>query len=81
MVQLDLKLASLNVNGPGNPIKKAKATAKLKREEVHVIYPQETRLSREEYEKLKRFGHKNTYYTSYTQIHRRREGGCHSYIK
>ena len=53
MVQLDLKLVSLNVNGLGNPIKRAKVMAKLKREEVHVIYLQETHLSREEHEKLK----------------------------
>lgn len=71
MVQLDLKLVSLNINGLGNPIKRAKVMAKLKMEEVHVIYLRETHLSREEHEKLKRFGYKNTYYTSYSQTRRR----------
>lgn len=46
--------------------------ARLKREKVHIIFLQETHLSRREHEKLKRFGFKNTYYLlEYVQSHRR----------
>ncbi len=62
---------SLNVNGLGNPIKRTKVMAKLKREKVHIIFLQETHLAQTEHEKLKQYGFKNTYYNSYVQSHRR----------
>ena len=62
---------SLNVNGLGNPIKRSKVMAKLKKEKAGIIFMQATHLSRQEHEKLKRFGFKNTYYNSFVQSHRR----------
>ena len=63
MMQPDeVKLMSLNVNGLGNPIKRSKVMAKLKKEKADIIFMQETHLSQQEHEKLKRFGFKKTYY-------------------
>lgn len=49
-----IKLASYNVNGVLNPIKRTKILNKMKREGVDVIYLQETHLTEKEHEKLKR---------------------------
>ena len=50
-----IKVICYNVNGLGNPIKRSKIMAKLKREEVEVALLQETHLSDPEHEKLKRW--------------------------
>lgn len=72
MVQsTEVKLMSLNVNGLGNPIKRSKVLTKFKKEKADIIFMQETHLSQQEHEKLKRFGFKNTYYNSYEHSHRR----------
>lgn len=55
---------SLNVNGLGNPVKRAKVIAKLKKEKNNIFFLQETHLSNEEHEKLKKFGFKNIFYSS-----------------
>lgn len=60
-----LRLMSLNVNGLGNPIKRAKVMTKLKKEKMHITFLQETHLTKQEHEKLKGFGYKHTYYSSY----------------
>lgn len=60
-----LRLMSLNVNGLGNPIKRAKIITKLKKEKMHITFLQETHLTKQEHEKLKRFGYKHTYYSSF----------------
>ena len=60
----ELKVMSLNVNGFGNPIKRAKVMTKLKKVKMHIIFLQETHLLRQEHGKLKRFGYKNTYFAS-----------------
>lgn len=44
---------SLNVNGLGNAIKRARVMTKIKKENKHVIFLQETHLSPQEHEKLK----------------------------
>ena len=63
MMQPDeVKLMSLNVNGLGNPIKRSKVMSKLKKEKADIIFMQETHLSQQEHEELKRFGFKNTFY-------------------
>lgn len=46
---------SLNVNGLGNPIKRAKVMTKIKKENMHLIFLQETHLSPQENEKFKKF--------------------------
>ena len=67
----EVKPMSLNVNGLGNPIKRSKVMAILKKEKADIIFMQETHLSQQEHEKLKRFGFKNTFYNSYVKSHRR----------
>lgn len=60
-----MKIASLNVNGLNNPIKRGKVFAKLKKERSHVVFLQETHLSQQGHKKLTRFGFRNTYFSSY----------------
>lgn len=60
-----LRVASLNVNGLNNPIKRAKIIAKMKKEEIQLINLQETHLSHNEHEKLKKFGYKNAFFSSF----------------
>lgn len=48
-----LKIASLNVNGINNPIKRGKVLTKFKKERTQIICLQETHLSPQEHQKLK----------------------------
>lgn len=64
MQERDIGIMSLNVNGLGNPAKRAKVIAKLKKEKKNIYFLQETHLSNEEHEKLKKFGFKNIFYSS-----------------
>ena len=52
-----IKMVSLNVNGLNNPIKRGKVFTKFRKEEMQVILLQETHLSAQEHEKLKRYGY------------------------
>ena len=61
----DVRIASLNVNGLNNPIKRKKVITKLKRENIHLIYLQETLLSQQEHSKLGSFGYKNAFYSTF----------------
>ncbi len=61
----EYRVITLNVNGLHNPIKRGRVIAKMKREKPHVIFWQETHLNCTEHEKLKKFGFKNTFYSSY----------------
>lgn len=67
----EIKVLSLNVNGLGNPVKRAKTMTKLKKEKSHINFLQETHLSKAEHEKLKKFGFKNTFYSSHTNTRKR----------
>ena len=60
-----VKIAPLNVNGLNNPVKRAKVLAKMKKEKNQVIYLQETHLSKQEHDKLKKFGYKNTFFSAF----------------
>lgn len=60
-------MVSLNVNGLNNPIKRGKVLTKFRKEEMQVILLQETHLSVQEHEKLKRYGYNNTFYSSFKQ--------------
>lgn len=67
----NIKLVSLNVNGMNNPVKRSKVLAKLKKEKAQVLFLQETHLPQQEHEKLKRFGFRNTFYSSYRPSQKR----------
>lgn len=56
----EITLMSLNVNGLGDPVKRARVMAKLRKEKSQINFLQETHLSRSEHEKLKKFGYKHT---------------------
>lgn len=62
---------SLNVNGLGNPIKRARVMTKIKKENKHVVFLQETHLSPQENEKLKKCGYRKVYYSSHVHSHKR----------
>lgn len=65
-----VKVATYNVNGLGNPIKRSKVMSKLKREGIEVAVLQETHLTQIEHEKLKKWRY-NQYSSSYSQGSRR----------
>lgn len=67
----ELKIISLNVNGLGNPVKRAKVMRKLKKEKLQICFLQETHLSQSEHEKLKKFGFRKSYYNSFTNTRQR----------
>ena len=60
-----LGIMSLNVNGLNSPVKRKRVMLKLKKEKRQVYFLQETHLDRSEHEKLKRFGYRNSYYSSF----------------
>ena len=66
-----VKVISFNVNGMLNPIKRKKILSKMKKENAHIVYLQETHLSNIEHDKLKRMGFTQIYYSSYHTGHRR----------
>lgn len=53
------------MNGLNNPVKRAKVMTKLRKEKTQVIYLQETHLSYQEHDKLKKFGYKNVFFSSF----------------
>lgn len=67
-----VRVVSLNVNGMSSPIKRAKLMAKFRKEKMQVVFLQETHLSTEEHDKLKRFGYNNTFYSTYHKQSNRR---------
>ena len=71
MIENNIKILSLNVNGLNNPIKRKKVMTKLKKDKAQIIYLQETHLSGQESEKLKKFGYTNTFHSSFRQGGRR----------
>lgn len=60
-----IKVMSLNVNGLNNPIKRQKVMTKLKKEGAQIIFLQETHLSQLEHDKLRRYGYRNLYHSSF----------------
>lgn len=59
-----LKITSLNVNGLRNATKRSKVFAKLKKDKSQVAMLQETHMSNEEHNKLRRYGYLNSFYSS-----------------
>ena len=66
-----ITLVSWNVNGIKNPIKRSKVILKMRKHKAHVIFIQETHLAKEEHEKLKKFGYRNTFYSTHRSEERR----------
>ena len=66
-----VKFISFNVNGLLNPIKRSKILTKMKKEEAHIVYLQETHLNDKEHEKLKRMGFTHLFFSSYKSGRRR----------
>lgn len=66
-----VKFISFNVNGLLNPIKRSRILSKVKKEQAHVVYLQETHLKDNEHEKLKRMGFTKVFFSSYKSGHRR----------
>lgn len=67
----ELKVASYNVNGLGSPVKRDKVISKMKKEEVGILFLQETHLTDKEHEKLKRRGYNQEFSSSYKSGRRR----------
>lgn len=62
-MSFDLKIASLNVNGLSNPVKRKRVLAKLRRDGTQVAFLQETHMSKQEHDKFKTFGYSNTFHS------------------
>lgn len=60
----NITLVSMNVNGMNNPIKTSKVILKMRTLNINIVYVQETHLSQEEHDKLKKFGLRNSYYST-----------------
>ncbi len=67
----NLTVVSWNVNGLNSPVKRSKVRTKLRRENNKIVFLQETHLSQNEHEKLKKFGYKNTFYSTFKTGHKR----------
>ena len=67
-------ILSWNVNGLNNPIKRSKMIAKVKRDKINIVFWQETHMSGDEHEKLKKLGFRNTFFSSYRNGRKRGVG-------
>ena len=54
-----------------NPVKRSRVLVKMRKDKSQVTFLQETHMSKLEHEKLKKFGHYNTYYSSCKNSRRR----------
>ncbi len=66
-----IKVASYNVNGLLNPVKRSKILTKLKKEKIEIALLQETHLNVTEHNKLNRMGFKYIFSASFGSGHRR----------
>jgi len=66
-----IKVVSFNVNGVLSPIKRSKILSKMKKDRAGIVFLQETHLTENEHEKLKRNGYNQVYAASYKSGHRR----------
>lgn len=69
--KVPLRLASYNVKGVLNPVKRSKILGKMKKDKVDITFLQETHLTNSEHAKLKRQGFNQVYSLSYKTGHRR----------
>lgn len=68
MLSERLKVASFNVNGILNPIKRTNILTKMEREKIDL---QETHINDIEHQKLTKYGYTKSYYSSYKGKHKR----------
>lgn len=68
MFNRPIKLASLNINGILNPVKRSKMLSQLKRDKVQI---QESHLSNNEHAKLHKMGYTEVYFSSHDSGRRR----------
>lgn len=47
----DLKIASINVTGWNNPVKRSRVLAKMRRDKTQVVFLQKTHMTQQEHEK------------------------------
>jgi exonuclease III len=66
-----IRLATYNVNGLNNPVKRGKILSKLKKDKVQIAYLQETHLNATEHAKLNRMGIKHVFSSSDKSGHKR----------
>lgn len=71
MQNRSLKIASFNINGVLNPIKRGKILSKLKKDKIQVAFLQESHLNDSEHAKLNKLGFKHVYFSSYGPGRRR----------
>lgn len=71
MVNYCTKIVSFNINGVLNPIKRNKILSKMKKENAHIVFLEETHLNSVEHEKLKILGFSKVYYFAYKSGHKR----------
>lgn len=71
MFNRPIKLASLNINGILNPVKRSKMLSQLKRDKVQIAYIQESHLSNNEHAKLNKMGYTEVYFSSHDSGRRR----------
>src|SRR4029434_9087868 len=60
-----VRLVSLNVNGLNTPKKRDRVMTKVKKDGAQIIYLQETHLNKIEHDKLKKYGYRNVYSSSF----------------
>lgn len=61
----------MNVNGMNNPIKRSELILRMWKINASIVYLQETHLSQDEHKKLRKFGYRNTHYSSYKKKRKR----------
>lgn len=66
-----LKIASFNINGVLNPVKRGKILSKLKKDKIHIAFLQETHLNDSEHTKLNKSGYKHVFFSSHGSGRRR----------
>lgn len=71
MQNRSLKIASFNINGVLNPVKRGKILSKLKKDRIQIAFLQESHLNDSEHAKLNKSGFKNVYFSSHGSGKRR----------
>uniref|UniRef100_A0A3Q3A4Q3 Reverse transcriptase domain-containing protein n=1 Tax=Kryptolebias marmoratus TaxID=37003 RepID=A0A3Q3A4Q3_KRYMA len=71
MLNGSLKVASFNINGVLNPVKRERILSKLRKDKVQVAFLQETHLNDLEHAKLNKQGFKHVYFSSHGSGRRR----------
>ena len=65
MKNRSLKIASFNINGILNPVKRGEILSKLKKDQIQVAFLQESHLNDSKHAKLNKSGFKRVYFSSH----------------